>query len=103
MLMVQLKLNLKMVNKMNKETLLKAIRDTHSRTFTVVFRKADGTFRTMYGKTEIKSKLSKNPNKRKLVNTDPNVIRVYDKQIDDYRAFKLDSVVEFRCNKTILV
>lgn len=87
---------------MNKEYLLKAIKASNSRLFTVVFRKADGTIRTMYAKTGVKRKLPKNPNKRKYTIKDNDTIRVYEKAVDGYRAFKLDSVIEFRCGRTIL-
>ena len=43
-----------------------------------------------------------NPNKRKVSNTNPNIVRVYDCESKSYKSFKLDSVSEFRCGKVIL-
>lgn len=43
-----------------------------------------------------------NPNKRKVSNTNPNIVRVYDCESKSYKSFKLDSVVEFKCKNTIL-
>lgn len=88
---------------MNKENLLKAIRDTNSKLFTIVFVKVSGETRTLYGKTGVKRFMSKNPNKRKYSTTNKDVVRVFDVEKKEYRAFKLDSVVEFRCGHTILM
>ena len=87
---------------MNIEQLRTAINSTHSKTFVVRFIKQDGTTRVMYAKTGVKRHLFKNPNKRKVSNTNPNIIRVYDCESKSYKSFKLDSVVEFKCKNTIL-
>ena len=87
---------------MNIEQLRTAINSTHSKTFVVRFIKQDGTTRVMYAKTGVKRHLSKNPNKRKVSNTNPNIIRVYDCESKSYKSFKLDSVLEFKCSKVIL-
>ena len=87
---------------MNKENLLKAIRTTNSRLFTVTFVKSNGEVRTMFAKTRVKRFLSKKPNKRKVSNVNENLIHVFDVEKKAYRSFKLDSVIEFRCNKVIL-
>ncbi len=87
---------------MNIEQLRSTIDSTHSRMFVVRFTKQDGTERTMYAKTGIKRHLSKNPNKRKVSNTNPNIVRVYDCESKSYKSFKLDSVFEFRSGKVIL-
>lgn len=87
---------------MNIEQLRSTIASTHSRMFVVRFTKQDGTTRVMYAKTGIKRHLSKNPNKRKVSNTNPNIVRVYDCESKSYKSFKLDSVVEFKCKNTIL-
>lgn len=87
---------------MNIEQLRSTIASTHSRMFVVRFTKQDGTIRTMYAKTGVKRHLSKNPNKRKICNINPNIVRVYDMESKSYKSFKLDSVVEFKCKNTIL-
>ena len=90
------------MNTINIEQLRSTIASTHSRMFVVSFIKQDGTERTMYAKTGIKRYLSKNPNKRKVSNTNPNIVRVYDCESNSYKSFKLDSVLSFRCGKVIL-
>ena len=87
---------------MNIEQLRSTIASTHSRMFVVRFTKQDGTERTMYAKTGIKRHLSKNPNKRKVSNTNPNIVRVFDMESKSYKSFKLDSVFEFRSGQVIL-
>jgi hypothetical protein len=87
---------------MNIEQLRSTINSTHSKCFTVRFIKQDGSERTMYAKTGVKRFLSKKVNKRKVSNTNPNIIRVYDCESKSYKSFKLDSVQEFRCGKVIL-
>ena len=87
---------------MNIEQLRTAINSTHSRMFVVRFTKQDGTIRTMYAKTGVKRHLSKKPNKRKICNINPNIVRVYDCESKAYKSFKLDSVLEFKCCKVIL-
>ena len=87
---------------MNIEQLRSTIASTHSRMFVVRFTKQDGTTRTMYAKTGLKRFLSKNPNKRKVSNNNPNIVRVYDCESKSYKSFKLDSVLSFRCGKVIL-
>ena len=87
---------------MNIEQLRSTIASTHSRMFVVRFTKQDGSTRTMYAKTGIKRHLSKNPNKRKVSNTNPNIVRVYDCESKSYKSFKLETVSEFRCGEVIL-
>ena len=87
---------------MNIEQLRSTIASTHSRMFVVRFTKQDGTTRTMYAKTGLKRFLSKNPNKRKVSSTNPNIVRVYDCESKSYKSFKLETVSEFRCGKVIL-
>lgn len=87
---------------MNIEQLRSTIASTHSRMFVVRFTKQDGTTRVMYAKTGVKRHLSKNPNKRKVINTNPNIVRVYDCESKSYKSFKLSSVVEFRSGNIIL-
>ena len=87
---------------MNIEQLRSTIASTNSRMFVVRFTKQDGTERVMYAKTGVKRHLSKNPNKRKVSNTNPNLVRVYDCESKSYKSFKLDSVLEFKCNKVVL-
>ena len=87
---------------MNIEQLTKAINSTHSRMFVVSFIKQDGSVRTMYAKTGVKRCLSKRQNKRKVTNTNPNIVRVYDCESKSYKSFKLSSVFEFRSGNIIL-
>ena len=87
---------------MNIEQLRSTINSTHSRMFVVRFTKQDGSERTMYAKTGIKRYISKKPNKRKVSNTNPNLVRVYDCESKSYKSFKLDSVVDFRCGRVVL-
>lgn len=87
---------------MNIEQLRSTIASTHSRMFVVRFIKQDGTTRVMYAKTGVKRHLSKNPNKRKVSNTNPNIVRVYDCESKSYKSFKLETVLEFKCGKVIL-
>lgn len=87
---------------MNIEQLRSTINSTHSRMFVVRFTKQDGSIRTMYAKTGVKRHLSKNPNKRKVSNTNPNIVRVYDCESKSYKSFKLSSVFEFRSGNIIL-
>ena len=87
---------------MNIEQLRSTIASTHSRMFVVRFIKQDGTTRVMYAKTGVKRHLSKNPNKRKVSNTNPNIVRVYDCESKSYKSFKLETVSEFKCWKVIL-
>lgn len=90
------------MNPLNIEQLRSTINSTHSRMFVVSFIKQDGSERTMYAKTGVKRCLSKKPNKRKVQNTNTNIVRVYDCESKSYKSFKLDSVLEFRCGKVIL-
>lgn len=87
---------------MNIEQLRSTIASTHSRMFVVRFTKQDGTIRTMYAKTGVKRHLSKNPNKRKICNSNSNIVRVYDCESKSYKSFKLETVTEFKCGKVIL-
>ena len=87
---------------MNIEQLRSTINSTHSRMFVVSFIKQDGSLRTMYAKTGVKRCLSKKQNKRKVSNTNPNIVRVYDCESRSYKSFKLDSVRELRCGRVIL-
>ena len=87
---------------MNIEQLRSTIAYTHSRMFVVRFTKQDGTTRVMYAKTGVKRHLSKNPNKRKVSNTNPNIVRVYDCESKSYKSFKLETVTEFKCGQVIL-
>ena len=87
---------------MNIEQLRSTIASTHSRMFVVRFTKQDGTTRVMYAKTGVKRHLSKNPNKRKVSSTNPNIVRVYDCESKSYKSFKLETVSEFKCGKVIL-
>ena len=90
------------MNTINIEQLRSTIASTNSRMFVVRFTKQDGSERTMYAKTGIKRHLSKKPNKRKVSNNNPNLVRVYDCESKSYKSFKLDSVLSFRCGKVIL-
>ena len=90
------------MNTINIEQLRSTITSTNSRMFVVCFIKQDGTERTMYAKTGIKRHLSKNPNKRKVSNINPNIVRVYDCESKSYKSFKLETVSEFKCNKVVL-
>lgn len=87
---------------MNIEQLRYTIDSTNSRMFVVRFTKQDGSTRVMYAKTGIKRYLSKNPNKRKICNTNQNLVRVYDCESKSYKSFKLESVTEFKCGQVIL-
>lgn len=87
---------------MNIEQLRSTINSTHSRMFVVRFTKQDGTERTMYAKTGVKRHLSKNPNKRKVSNTNQNLVHVYDCESKSYKSFKLETVREFSCGQVIL-
>ena len=87
---------------MNIEQLRSTIASTHSRMFVVRFTKQDGSTRVMYAKTGIKRYISKKSNKRKVINTNPNLIRVYDCESKSYKSFKLESVTEFKCGQVIL-
>lgn len=87
---------------MNIEQLRSTINSTHSRMFVVRFTKQDGTIRTMYAKTGVKRHLSKNPNKRKVTNINPNIVRVYDCESKSYKSFKLETVLELKCGRVIL-
>ena len=87
---------------MNIEQLRSIINSTNSRMFVVRFTKQDGTERTMYAKTGIKRYISKKPNKRKVSNNNPNIVRVYDCESKSYKSFKLETVCEFRCGQVIL-
>lgn len=82
---------------MNTNELKSAILSTHARLFKVVFKKSDGTIRTMYAKTDVKRFKSKKPNKRKVSKSNDNLIRVFDVEKKEYRAFNLSSVIEFSC------
>ena len=42
------------------------------------------------------------PIKRKVSNSNPNLVRVYDCESKSYKSFKLESVTEFKCNKVVL-
>lgn len=90
------------MNTINIEQLRSTIASTNSRMFVVRFTKQDGSLRTMYAKTGVKRCLSKNPNKRKICNTNSNIVRAYDCESKSYKSFKLSSVLEFRCGKVIL-
>ena len=89
------------MNTINIEQIRYAIASTNSRMFVVRFIKQDGSTRVMYAKTGIKRHLSKNPNKRKVSNINPNIVRVYDCESKSYKSFKLDSVLSFRCGCVI--
>lgn len=85
---------------MNTNELKSAILSTHARLFKVVFKKSDGTIRTMYAKTKVKRFKSKKQNKRKISKSNDNLIRVFDMELKQYRSFNLSSVIEFSCNNT---
>ena len=87
---------------MNVEQLRQAINSTHSKCFTIRFIKSDGSERTMLAKTGLKRFLSRKINKRKVVNSNPNIVRVFDMESKGYKSFKLDSVIEFRCKNIVL-
>lgn len=76
--------------------IVELVAKTNSRLFTVVFRKANGEIRTMLCKTGVKKHLSKNPNKRKYANKS-NVINVFDMEAKEYRSFKPETVISFKC------
>lgn len=82
---------------MNTNELKSVILATHARLFKVVFQKSDGTIRTMYAKTDVKRFKSKKPNKRKVSKQNENLVRVFDVEKKEYRAFNLSSVIEFSC------
>ena len=87
---------------MNIEQLRSTIASTHSRMFVVRFIKQDGSTRVMYAKTGIKRYINKKPNKRKVSNQNPNLVRVYDCESKSYKSFKLETFREFRCGQVIL-
>lgn len=80
------------------ENLKSLIMSTNSRMFMVKFVKANGEVRTMFAKIGIKRFKSKKPNKRKVSESNDNLIRVFDMELKQYRAFNLSSVLEFSCN-----
>ena len=82
---------------MNTNELKSAILSTHARLFKVVFKKSDGTIRTLYGKVGVERFKSKKPNKRKVSKSNDNLIRVFDMEIKQYRSFNLSNVLEFEC------
>lgn len=82
---------------MNTNELKSTILSTHARLFKVVFRKSDGTIRTMYAKTDVKRFKSKKPNKRKVTKSNDNLVRVFDMEIKQYRSFNLSNVLSFEC------
>lgn len=82
---------------MNTNELKSTILSTHARLFKVVFKKSDGTIRTLYGKVGVERFKSKKPNKRKVSKSNENIIRVFDVEKKEYRAFNLSSVLEFSC------
>lgn len=86
---------------MNTSDLIKAVKDTNSTMFTVLFVKANGELRKMYCKTGVKRFLSKNPNKAKKKSFGEN-ITVWDCEKKQYRSFKPSSVIEFRCKNVII-
>ena len=83
---------------MNTNDLKSVILSTHARLFKVVFKKSDGTIRTLYGKIGVERFKSKKPNKRKVKTSNDNLVRVFDMEIKQYRSFNLSSVIEFSCN-----
>jgi hypothetical protein len=76
--------------------IVELVAKTNSRMFTVVFRKANGEIRTMLCKTGIKKHLSKKPNKRSYKKSS-NTINVFDMEAKQYRSFKPESVISFKC------
>lgn len=82
---------------MNTNELKSTILSTHARLFKVVFKKSDGTIRTMYGKVGVERFKSKKPNKRKVSKQNDNLVRVFDMELKQYRSFNLSSVLEFEC------
>lgn len=82
---------------MNTNELKSAILSTHARLFKVVFKKSDGTIRTMYAKTQVKRFKSKKPNKRKVSKSNENTIRVFDCEKKEYRSFNISNILEFSC------
>lgn len=82
---------------MNTNELKSAILSTHARLFKVVFKKSDGTIRTLYGKVGVERFKSKKPNKRKVNEHSDNLIRVFDMELKQYRAFNLSTVLAFEC------
>lgn len=82
---------------MNTNELKSTILSTHARLFKVVFKKSDGTIRTLYGKVGVERFKSKKPNKRKVSKQNDNLVRVFDVEKKEYRAFNLSSVIEFSC------
>lgn len=87
---------------MNIELLRKEINKTNATLFRINFVKQNGEHRTMYAKTGIKRHLSKNPNKRKVLNVNSDIMRVFDCESKSYKSFKLSSVTEFSCRNVVL-
>ena len=84
---------------MNIQQLKQTILNSNAKLMTVKFIKKDGTERTMYCKTNVKRFLSKNPNKRKVVNRNPDLTVVYDMEAKAYRSFNVNSVISFSCGR----
>ena len=90
------------MNIMNVQQLKETILKSNAKLMTVKFIKNDGSERVMYAKYGIKRHLSKKPNKRKVVNRNPNLVPVYDMQAKAYRSFNVNNVVEFSCGRVKL-
>ena len=84
---------------MNIQQLKQTILNSNAKLMTVKFIKSSGEERTMYCKVGIKRHLSKNPNKRKVVNRNPDLINVWDAENKAYRSFNVNSVVSFSCGR----
>lgn len=84
---------------MNVQQLKETILASNAKLMTVKFIKADGEERTMYAKYGIRRHLSKKPNKRKVINRNPDLVAVYDMQAKAYRSFNVNSVIEFSCGR----
>lgn len=82
---------------MNTNDLKSVILSTHARLFKVVFKKSDGTIRTLYGKIGVERFKSKKPNKRKPSKLNENTIRVFDCEKKEYRSFNISNILEFSC------
>ena len=84
---------------MNVQQLKETILASNAKLMTVKFIKADGTERVMYAKYGVKRYLSKKANKRKVVNRNPDLIKVWDAENKAYRSFNVNSVISFSCGR----
>ena len=87
------------MNNISIQQLKQTILASNAKLMVVKFIKNDGTERIMYAKYGVKRYLSKNPNKRKVINRNPDLIKVWDAENKAYRSFNVNSVIEFSCGR----